>query len=120
MTYSLKGKHVSGERSKTPSVRARSRRSARLSVHREVGQKRQSNQEARNFKEAIIHMFPRDFQTILQALVTFACLYEFIQTRDTIWLLTAYAMANGSSSLPVVKTLLPNHKVSSQKENEAP
>jgi hypothetical protein len=83
-------------------------------------QKRESNQDVRSFKQAFINMLPRDFQAILQALVTLACLYEFIQTRDASWLLTAYAMAIGSTSLPLVKTLLPSHKGSSQKEIEAP
>jgi hypothetical protein len=120
VSFSKKEKRASGERSKTPATRARSSRPASLQVPQEAEQKQQSNQDGRSFKEAIINILPRDFQTILQALVTLACLYEFILTRDAIWLLTAYAMANGSSSLPMVKTLLPAHKGSSHKEIEAP
>ncbi len=119
MSVSEKEKCFESERSETPAPYTRSSRPARLLVHQEAEQKQQSNQEVRSFKEAIINILPRDFQTILQALVTLACLYEFIQTRDAIWLLTAYAMANGSSSLPIVKTLLPAHKGSSHKEIEA-
>ncbi len=77
-------------------------------------------QEVRSFKEALIAMLPRDFQTVLQSLVTLSCLYTFLQTRDVIWLLTAYTLAGGTSGLPMLKTLLPAHKRPSQKEIDAP
>ncbi|SRR5713101_662331 len=120
MSLSEKEQPVADEESKTYEAHARSSQSARSSAHHKVKPKQQSDQEVRSFKEAIINLLPKDFQTILQALVTLACLYEFIQTRDAIWLLTAYAMSNGSSSLPMMKTLLPPHKESSQKEIESP
>lgn len=67
-------------------------------------------QEVNNFKQAIIALLPKDFQTVLQAIVTMVCLYEFIQSKDAIWLMTAYAMANGASNLPIAKTLPPSQK----------
>jgi len=54
-------------------------------------------QEVRSFKEALIALLPRDFQTVLQSLITLSCLYTFLQTRDVIWLLTAYTLAGGTS-----------------------
>jgi hypothetical protein len=120
VTFFKTKKRGAGESSETLAAHARSSQPSRLLVRQEAEQKQQCYQEVRSFKEAIINILPRDFQTILQALVTLACLYEFILTRDAIWLLTAYAMANGSFSLPIVKTLLPAHKGSSQKEIEAP
>lgn len=80
----------------------------------------ESTQEVKSFKEAIIAILPKDFQTVLQAMVTIACLYEFIQSKDAVWLMTAYAMANGASNLPIVKTLLPSHKGSSRNEVDEP
>jgi hypothetical protein len=80
----------------------------------------ESTQEVKSFKEAIIALFPKDFQTVLQAIVTMACLYEFIQSKDAVWIMTAYAMANGASNLPIVKTLLPSHKGSSRNEVDEP
>lgn len=77
-------------------------------------------QEVRSFKEAFIAMLPRDFQTVLQSLITLTCLYTFLQTRDVIWLLTAYTLAGGASGLPILRTLLPAHKGSSQKEIDTP
>ena len=109
-----------GARSNSLTVRKQERRPKGLQVNQEAKQEQEKTQEIRSFKEAIINILPRDFHTVLQALVTLACLYEFIQTKDAIWLLTAYAMANGSSSLPIMKTLLPTYKESSRKEVEAP
>ncbi len=74
--------------------------------------------EVKSFKEAVIAMLPKDFQTILQTIVTVACLYEFIQSKDAVWLMVACAMTNGASSLPMVKTLLPSHKESSRNESD--
>ncbi len=107
-----------GNKSIKPTKRKRSSRPARLQDYHKPEQLQKHDQEGRSFKEAIIKILPRDFQTILQTLVTLACLYEFLQTKDAMWLLTAYAMVNGSSSLPNVKTLLPYHKESSRKEND--
>jgi hypothetical protein len=67
----------------------------------------ESSQEVRSFKEAVIAILPRDFQTVLQAFITLTCLYTFLQTRDAIWLLTAYTLASGTSGLPILKTLFP-------------
>ncbi len=63
-------------------------------------------------------MLPRDFQTVLRTLVTVACLYEFLQTKDASWLLTSYAMATGTFNLPNVKPYSP--KGFSQMKDEAP
>ncbi len=76
------------------------------------------HQEGKSFKEAIIAILPKDFQTVLQGVVTIACLYQFLQTKDAVWVLTAYALASGSASLPIVRTLLPNQKERSRKEEK--
>ena len=67
-------------------------------------------QKEKSFKEAFTAILPKDFQTALQAIVTMACLYQFLQTKDAVWVLTAYALASGSVSLPIERTLLSNKK----------
>jgi hypothetical protein len=111
--YAIHKKRNRGKKSKMPTRRYRIIQPERLLVNQKGEQER--IQEVRKFKEAIIKLLPKDFQTVLQALVTCACLYEFLQTKDAIWLLTAYAMANGASSLPIVKTLIPYHEESLRK-----
>jgi hypothetical protein len=76
------------------------------------------SQEVSSFKEAIIAILPRDFQTVLQAFITLTCLYTFLQTRDAIWLLTAYTLAGGTTGLPILKTLLPAQKEYQRLEDE--
>jgi hypothetical protein len=88
--------------------------------NRRIIEAEKRTQEVRSFKEAIIAILPKDFQMVLQAIVTMACLYEFIQSKDAVWIMTAYAMANGASNLPIVKTLLPSHKGSSRNETDEP
>lgn len=85
-------------------------RTSKIKHNRRSIETEQHFQELRSFKEAIIAILPRDFQTVLQSLITLTCLYTFLQTRDAIWLLTAYTLAGGTSGLPILKTLLPDHK----------
>jgi ABC-type transport system involved in cytochrome c biogenesis permease component len=75
-------------------------------------------QKEKSFKEAFTAILPKDFQTVLQAIVTMACLYQFLQTKDAVWVLTAYALASGSVSLPIERTLLSNKKVHLRKEDK--
>ena len=65
-----------------------------------------------------VAVWTKDFQTVLQAIVTMACLYQFLQTKDAVWVLTAYALASGSASLPIERTLLSNKKEHLQKEDK--
>ncbi len=95
-------------------------RTSKIEHHRRSIDTEEHFQEARSFKEALMAMLPRDFQTVLQSLITLSCLYTFLQTRDVIWLLTAYTLAGGTSGLPMLKTLLPAHKRPSQEEIDAP
>ena len=89
-----------------------------------VRNKRQSieteerTQKVKSFKEAFTAILPKDFQTLLQAIVTLACLYQFLQTKDAVWVLTAYALASGSASFPIERTLLSNKKEHLRKEDE--
>jgi len=89
-----------------------------------VRNKRQSieaeerTQNIKSFKEAFTAMLPKDFQTVLQAIVTLACLYQFLQTKDAVWVLTAYALASGSASLPIERILLSNKKEHLQKKDK--
>jgi hypothetical protein len=85
-------------------------RTSKIKHNRQSIEAEESTLEVKSFKEAIIALLPKDFQTILQAIVTMACLYQFLQTKDAVWVLTAYALASGSVSLPIVRTLLPHQK----------
>jgi hypothetical protein len=75
-------------------------------------------QKEKSFKEAFTAILPKDFQTVLQAIVSMACLYQFLQTKDAVWVLTAYALASGSVSLPIERTLLSNRKEHLRKEDK--
>jgi hypothetical protein len=85
-------------------------RTSKIKHNRQSIEAEERTQEVKSFKEVIIALLPKDFQTVLQAIVTMACLYQFLQTKDALWVLTAYALASGSASLPVIRTLLPHQK----------
>jgi hypothetical protein len=92
-------------------------RTSKIKHNQQIIEAEERTQEVKNFKEAIIALLPKDFQTVLQAIVTMACLYQFFQTKDAVWVLTAYALASGSASLPIVRTLLPHQKKRSREED---
>ncbi len=119
-TFFNDAQRASDERSKTPATRARSSRSSSQKAYQEVEQKQEYHQEPRSFQEAIIRVFLKDSPTFLRTIVTFACLFVFLQTRDASWVVTAIAIATGYSIPQIGKTLLPVHKGSSQREDEAP
>ena len=96
-----------GQRSKRPTTRKNGYQQKVLVTSHKPQQKRIDRRKSRSIEEAYNSMLTRNLPTFLSGLVTLACLYEFIHSRDAYMLLTAYAMANGNSSLPLVKALLP-------------